>query len=196
MAERHVIVSACSQYLWGGVLKGGTASQYHYGNVYYHSYISCIVAIWPSFIPSSVVVRTIQYIEWDSMSHLRIQLYIKTGSVYTSMSICKQQITYSVLLVCLVCHWWAPRVVNNALLTALYDQHAVSLSPVNHLHVCQPDMFLHPCTKYYCHQLLVIVMLLHVACSCAGVLLETCYHQLKTLAQTIYMYSVFYLLFQ
>ena len=36
--------------------QGYAAPQYRYGNVYYHCCISCVVAVWPSFIPSSVIV--------------------------------------------------------------------------------------------------------------------------------------------
>ena len=36
--------------------QGSTTPQRRYGNVYYHCCVSCVVAVWPSFIPSSQVV--------------------------------------------------------------------------------------------------------------------------------------------
>jgi len=35
---------------------GSTTPQTRFGNVYYHCNAACIYAVWPSFVPSSVVV--------------------------------------------------------------------------------------------------------------------------------------------
>ena len=49
-----LITFACS--MKNGAPPGSSEKQSRFGNVYYHCNVSCVKAVWPTFIPSSVVV--------------------------------------------------------------------------------------------------------------------------------------------
>ena len=36
--------------------QGSSDKQSHFGNTYYHCSVACVMAVWPTFIPSTVVI--------------------------------------------------------------------------------------------------------------------------------------------